>query len=111
MSRIPSVDSIPQSNPADGTNDLRNVDLDQFLQLLITEIQNQDPLDPMENSEILEQISQIREISATNNLSDTLASVLLGPEHVHGEQPDRQKNQRVNRRLSEHRGSRGSDYR
>ena len=56
MSRIPSVDAIPPNDPAAGTDGLRDVDLDQFLQLLITEIQNQDPLDPMENSEILEQI-------------------------------------------------------
>jgi len=57
---------------------LREVDLNQFLQLLVTELQNQDPLDPMDNSEILAQISQIREISATDQLSDTLGSVLLG---------------------------------
>ena len=59
-------------------NDLRQLDMDNFLQLLITEMQNQDPLSPMDNSEILQQISQIREISATNQLSDTLQSVLLG---------------------------------
>ena len=45
---------------------------------MVTELQNQDPLDPMDNSEILAQISQIREISATDQLSDTLGSVLLG---------------------------------
>ena len=61
-----------------GDNDLRNVDLDEFLQLLITELQNQDPLNPMENSDILNQISQIREISATDKLSDTLDTVLTG---------------------------------
>lgn len=77
MSRIPDATSI-QSQGTAGTNDLRNVDLDQFMQLLITELQNQDPLNPMENSEILDQISQIREISATNQLSDTLDAVLLG---------------------------------
>lgn len=61
-----------------GANDLREVDMDQFLQLLIAEMQNQDPLNPMENSEILAQIGQIREISATNALSDTLGAVLTG---------------------------------
>jgi flagellar basal-body rod modification protein FlgD len=45
---------------------------------LIAEMQNQDPLNPMENSEILAQIGQIREISATNALSDTLGAVLTG---------------------------------
>jgi flagellar hook assembly protein FlgD len=32
----------------------------------------------MENSELVQQISQIREISATNQLTDTLTSVLMG---------------------------------
>lgn len=77
---------IPATGAATGTtstgqtkgNDLRDVDMDQFLKLLIAQLQNQDPLSPMDNSEMLQQISQIREISATNKLSDTLDSVLLG---------------------------------
>jgi flagellar basal-body rod modification protein FlgD len=68
----------PAAETSSEANDLRSVDMDQFLQLLITELQHQDPLSPMENSEILEQIGQIREIGATNALSDTLAAVLAG---------------------------------
>ena len=54
------------------------LDMTQFLDLMITELQNQDPLNPMENSEILQQISQIREVGATEKLTQTLDSVLLG---------------------------------
>jgi flagellar basal-body rod modification protein FlgD len=61
-----------------GTNDLRNVDMDGFLKLLIAQMQNQDPLSPMENTEIMQQISQIRSISATDKLTDTLDTVLMG---------------------------------
>ena len=61
-----------------GTNDLRNVDMDGFLKLLIAQMQNQDPLSPMENTEIMQQIGQIRSISATDKLTDTLDSVLMG---------------------------------
>ncbi len=80
MSRIPATTSIDQTTTTStqkgpGLNDL---DVDQFLGLLIAEMQNQDPLNPMENSELVQQITQIREISATNQLSDTLTSVLLG---------------------------------
>lgn len=57
---------------------LRGLDMEHFLELMIAEMQNQDPLNPMENSEILTQISQIREIEASNQLSDTLESVLMG---------------------------------
>lgn len=80
MSRIPTIEPNQQATAGvnQPANDLRDVDLDSFLQLLITEMQNQDPLNPMENSEILQQISQIREISATDKLSDTLSAVRLG---------------------------------
>ena len=80
MSNVSSTGALPQATVSTRgkANDLRQVDMDQFLQLLIAELQHQDPLSPMDNSQILEQIGQIREISATNQLSDTLASVLTG---------------------------------
>lgn len=79
MSSVSSTSGVQTSTGGQTqANDLREVDMDQFLQLLIAELQQQDPLSPMENSEILEQIGQIREISATNQLSDTLTSVQSG---------------------------------
>jgi flagellar basal-body rod modification protein FlgD len=79
MSRVPAATDVIRQNPSTaGANDLRNVDVDQFLDLLLAELQNQDPLNPMDNNEMLQQIGQIREISATNQLSDTLSSVLIG---------------------------------
>ena len=41
-----------------------------FLALMIAELQNQDPLDPMDNSEMVQQIGQIREIGATDQLTE-----------------------------------------
>ena len=78
MSRIQSNPTTVSDSGQAGANDFRDVDVDQFLKLLITEMQNQDPLNPMDNSEMLQQINQIREIGATNKLSDTLGAVLLG---------------------------------
>jgi flagellar basal-body rod modification protein FlgD len=67
------------SGAGKSSNDaLRGLDLDHFLKLMITELQNQDPLNPLENHQILQQISQIREIGATTQLQETLDSVLLG---------------------------------
>ncbi len=77
MSRITAAAIGPPQSSTTG-NDLRDVDLGQFLKLLITELQNQDPLDPMDNSEILQQLSQIREIGATNLLTETLQGIRDG---------------------------------
>lgn len=64
-----------QQVAAGGIND---VDIDDFLKIMITELQNQDPLNPLENDELIAQISQIRSVGATEKLTDTLDSVLLG---------------------------------
>jgi flagellar basal-body rod modification protein FlgD len=53
------------------------VDLNDFLKLMVTELQNQDPLNPMDNSQILQQVSQIKAIESNQRLSDTLVSLQL----------------------------------
>ena len=54
------------------------INSDAFLKLLITELQNQDPLEPMSNQEILAQLGQIREIESNLQLTETLESLRLG---------------------------------
>ncbi len=63
------------SNPNAG---LDNVDINQFLQMMITELQNQDPLNPMQNSEIMQELGQMQQITASNKLTTTLDGVALG---------------------------------
>lgn len=82
MTSIPGVGNSNNSNASGGLtgNDLSDVDLDEFLGLLITELQNQDPLNPMDNAQMLSQISQIREIGSTNQLTETLSTLAVGQE-------------------------------
>lgn len=73
VSSFTAAESAGQTgSTTDGYNDL---DIDAFLQLLISELQNQDPLNPMENSEMVAQIGQIREIGATDALTQTLTNL------------------------------------
>jgi flagellar hook assembly protein FlgD len=78
MSQVPSLASSSSIKPFGQNNTLNELNLDSFLKLLITELQNQDPLNPLDNSEMLAQIHQIRQIGATDKLTSTLDSVLLG---------------------------------
>jgi len=79
MSQIPAVGLNSGGPPVSkGAGDLGDLDLDAFMQLMIAEFQNQDPLDPLDNSEIVQQVSQIRQIGATNQLATTLDAVLTG---------------------------------
>jgi flagellar basal-body rod modification protein FlgD len=57
---------------------INDVNIDDFLKIMITELQNQDPLNPLENDELIAQISQIRSVGATEKLTSTLDAVLLG---------------------------------
>jgi flagellar basal-body rod modification protein FlgD len=77
MLRIPSTTAAGGSS-TQSADAINNIDLDVFLKLMITEMQNQDPLNPLDNKDMLAQISQIREVGATDKLTSTLDSVLLG---------------------------------
>ena len=79
MSRINTTFPTPtETDPAAKPRKLQDLDIDEFLKLMITELTNQDPLNPMDNAQLVEQIGQIRSISATSQLSDTLGAVLSG---------------------------------
>jgi len=79
MSAVSALNSNTSSaNSSRGASGINDVNVDDFLTLMITEMQNQDPLNPMENSEMMQQLSQMRSIGATDKLTSTLDAVLLG---------------------------------
>jgi flagellar basal-body rod modification protein FlgD len=79
MARIPtSFNSTPANSAFSSADAINDIDLGTFLKLMIAELQNQDPLNPLDNKDMLAQISQIREVGATDKLTQTLESVLLG---------------------------------
>ncbi len=81
MTSIPGVSGtssgLATKNQGNGIGD---VDTDQFLSLLLTEMQNQDPLEPMDNSQMLTQMSQIRSINSNDRLTSTLSTLAAGQE-------------------------------
>lgn len=75
---LPTATSSQSTSAAMAGNGLKDLEIDQFLQLMITELTNQDPLNPMDNTQLVQQIGEIRQISATTQLSDTLLAVSSG---------------------------------
>lgn len=53
------------------SDDLR----DNFMTLLVTQLQNQDPLNPMENAEMTSQLAQINTVSGIEQLNSTLQGI------------------------------------
>lgn len=85
MSRIGDLagtTSQTSSTPQIQGNGFDDISSGQFMALLINELQNQDPLNPMENSDMVNQISQIRNIGATDQLTQTLSSLRESQELV-----------------------------
>ncbi len=80
MSTIPATNPTGSSSNSGSSNpkDLNNIDVSQFLQLMITQLQHQDPLNPESNAQLMQQVGEIQQISSTNKLSTTLNSVALG---------------------------------
>lgn len=48
---------------------------DNFMTLLVTQLQNQDPLKPLENTELTSQLAQINTVSGIGTLNDTLSGI------------------------------------
>ncbi|MGO8688215.1 MAG: flagellar hook capping FlgD N-terminal domain-containing protein [Thermoguttaceae bacterium] len=74
-----SIASAAASSASDsaGANGLTSLSPQDFLQMLITELQDQDPTQPVSNTEILQEVSQIDNIETNQNLSSTLTAVAL----------------------------------
>jgi flagellar basal-body rod modification protein FlgD len=50
---------------------------DAFLKLLVTQLQNQDPLEPMDNKDLILQLSQFSTLEQTQNLNKNFQSLLV----------------------------------
>jgi flagellar basal-body rod modification protein FlgD len=49
---------------------------DRFLRLLVTQMQNQDPLSPMDNAQVTSQMAQINTVSGIEKLNETINGML-----------------------------------
>lgn len=63
-----------QSVASKAQNTGSSLDKDAFLQLLVTEMKYQDPLNPSTNTEYMSQLAQFSQLEAMNNLSDSYAN-------------------------------------
>ena len=47
----------------------------RFLTLLVSQLQNQDPLNPLDNAQITSQLAQLSTVTGVNKINDTLAAL------------------------------------
>ncbi|AJP59191.1 flagellar basal body rod modification protein [Pandoraea vervacti] len=66
-----TANSSSSKSSAGSADDLQN----SFLKLLVAQMNNQDPLNPMDNSQVTSQLAQISTVSGITQLNTTLSSV------------------------------------
>ena len=76
MTEVAPVNPIPQSVAANSTASAASVDYDAFLQLLVAEMQNQDPTKPMESTEYVAQLASFSNVEQQIQTNEKLDSLL-----------------------------------
>ena len=61
-----------KSTAADGTVE---ADTNKFLTLLVTQLQNQDPMNPLDNAQLTSQLAQLSTVTGVNKLNSTLETL------------------------------------
>jgi flagellar basal-body rod modification protein FlgD len=65
-------------NPKNTTQTAANDPQDRFLKLLVTQMKNQDPLNPLDNAQVTSQLAQISTVNGIEKLNTTLQAMANG---------------------------------
>ena len=66
-------------DPISATNTASNIQMD-YMQLLITQLQNQNPLEPLDNNEMASQLAQFSQLQQLESMNESFAQVLATTE-------------------------------
>jgi len=80
MSAIDSLFSAPTTSASVAANSdrLNDLTMSDFIKMMVAQLENQDPMNPMSNTEMLQQISQMRSITSSDRLTTSIESLSLG---------------------------------
>jgi flagellar basal-body rod modification protein FlgD len=70
----PTGNSSPGNTIRSGKFELKTED---FIKMMIVQLQNQDPMEPAKNQELLAQMSQIGQLQSATNLQQSLKTMVL----------------------------------
>ncbi|MEL6497482.1 MAG: flagellar hook capping FlgD N-terminal domain-containing protein [Planctomycetota bacterium] len=73
---VVGTDAVADPVLTPATDGLGSLSSDEFTQIILAELANQDPLEPNDTTALLEQISMIRSIESDTELNDTLAGLI-----------------------------------
>ena len=71
---VAAVSATSASSAVAGTTSAKD-QTDRFLKLLVAQLNNQDPMNPMDNAQMTSQMAQINTVSGIQQLNDTISSM------------------------------------
>ena len=72
-----AIGSLPSSTTHQLSGKNMALKPEDFIKMMITQLQNQDPLQPAKNEELLAQMSQIGQLQSSTELQSSLKSLVL----------------------------------
>ncbi len=83
MATVQSTTNTPSQTLLDAVNGKKNTSTskvdaaqDRFMTLLVTQMKNQDPLNPMDNAQVTSQMAQLSTVTGIDKLNNTLESLI-----------------------------------
>jgi flagellar basal-body rod modification protein FlgD len=73
---IAAINSIYTDSAQTSQSSKSSISLDDFYTLLITELKNQDPTDPLDNRELLQQVASFKQLDDLNAISTNIETML-----------------------------------
>jgi flagellar basal-body rod modification protein FlgD len=76
MSPIPPTSSAGNAGSSTAvTATSASTDQNMFLQLLVAQLQNQDPTQPMDSTTFVTQLAQFQQLESTNNMATSVSGI------------------------------------
>jgi len=89
-----------QNKPASVPKSMKTLDKDDFLRLLAAQLQNQDPLKPMEDKEFIAQLAQFSALEQTQNMAAQMENISQAMLYFMENQAQRNKEAQLTKALS-----------
>lgn len=72
-----TVSSVSSSSSTSSTNGFSAMGSDEFIKVMLAQLQQQDPLNPSDSDQLLTQMSQIKQLESNTQLMNTLTDTSL----------------------------------
>lgn len=78
LSPLPTSDLLATMNPAAPTGAVNTTQAsqDRFMTLLVTQMKNQDPLNPLDNAQLTSQLAQLSTVTGIDKLNSTVQALM-----------------------------------